>query len=332
MKISQIQLLITILIITVSCKEVVVSPYPDIIFEARSELPTGGRSTAVAFVINQRAYVALGRDFVNRPFNDCWEYNPETDSWSQKANFPGVGRVNAIAEVINGKAYVGLGFDPTKDAYKDSSILNYFWCYNPIDDSWQKKADFPKNSDGTPPSVNSCFSFSIDSCIYVGANFNGFKFDTEFWKYDTRNDSWQQIGNLPSRSTGAVSCTDGKRYFSGTGYQTVNDNCWWEYFPASDTWLKRKEMPDNGRLNAVSLSVENRFFVATGIHFGGTLTGGHLKSDIMEYNALKDVWYKRGELAGARENAVCFVIGNKAYIGFGENETSVYNDLWSFKP
>mgnify|MGYP001810071664 CR=1 FL=1 len=325
-------MLLCTFLFTVSCEEAEESPYPDIVFEARSSLPIGGRSTAVAFVINEKAYVSLGRYTNSQPLNDCWEYNPETDSWVKKTDFPGIGRVNAIAEVINGKAYVGLGFDPTKEAYKDSSILNDFWCYNPINNSWQKKADFPKKSDGTTPSVNSCFSFAIDSCVYVGANFNGFKFDTQFWKYDTRNDSWTQISDLPSRSTGAVSCTDGERYFSGTGYQTVNDNCWWEYFPASDTWLKRKEMPDNGRLNAVSLSIHNRFFVATGIHFGGTLTGGHLKSDIMEYDALKDVWYKRGNLPGKRENAISFIIGDKAYIGFGENETTIYNDLWCFKP
>ena len=317
---------------TVSCKEAEESPYPDIVFEARSSLPIGGRSTAVAFVINERAYVALGRNSGWQPLKDCWEYNPETDSWLQMADFPGVARVNAIAEVVNGKAYVGLGYNSTKTVYKDSTILNDFWTFNPIENSWQKKADFPKNADGSPSSVNSSFSFVFDSCIYVGANFNGFKFDTEFWKYDTRNDSWTQIKNLPSRSTGAVSCTNGKRYFSGTGYQTFNDNCWWEYLPSSDSWLKRKDMPDNGRLNAISLSIDDRFFVATGLHFAGTLTGGRVLSDIMEYDALRDVWYKRGDLPGARENAICFVIGDRAYIGFGENESSIFNDLWSFKP
>ena len=98
-------------------------------------------------------------------------------------------------------------------------------------------------------------------------------------------------------------------YFSGTGYETLNDHRWWEYFPSSDSWKQRRDMPDNGRLNAVALSVDHRFFVATGLHFGGTMTGGHLFSDILEYDATKDVWYRRGSMSGGkRQNAICFVI------------------------
>lgn len=332
MKKNLIYLFLFTLFFASSCNEVEDSPYPDIIFEAKKALPIEGRATSVAFVINEKAYVTLGRNSKRQALKDCWEYNPTSDSWNQKADFPGTGRVHAIAEVVNGKAYVGLGFDLKKSPYTEGSILNDFWAYNPTTNVWIKKTDFPKNADGTLSSVSCSFSFVVDSCIYIGANFNAWHFDTEFWKYDTRNDSWTQINDLPSRSTAAVSCSDGVRYFSGTGYQTVNDNCWWEYFPSSDSWVKRKDMPDDGRLNAVSFSVSNRFFVATGLYFAGTLTGGHVKSDIMEYDAIRDVWYKRGNLPNGRENAISFVIGDRAYIGFGENESTIFNDLWSFKP
>ncbi len=66
------------------------------------------------------------------------------------------------------------------------------------------------------------------------------------------------------------------------------------------------------------------------------MTGGHVKSDILEYDAIRNVWYERGKLpASGRENAITFTIGNKAYIGFGdvgENESlEILNDLWSFE-
>ena len=35
---------------------------------------------------------------------------------------------------------------------------------------------------------------------------------------------------------------------------------------------------------------------------------------------------------GNRENAISFVINDRAYIGFGENDHTVLNDLWSFEP
>ncbi|MPN35571.1 hypothetical protein SDC9_183069 [bioreactor metagenome] len=92
-------------------------------------------------------------------------------------------------------------------------------------------------------------------------------------------------------------------------------------------------MPDAGRINALSFSAENRFFVATGRHFAGEHTGGHLKSDLMEYNVSENHWTKVGDIpGGGRENAVSFVLQNKVYIGFGENEKEILNDLWYFEP
>jgi len=58
-----------------------------------------------------------------------------------------------------------------------------------------------------------------------------------------------------------------------------------------------------------------------------------LKADLFEYDAMRNVWYERGTLpGGGRENAVAFVVGGKAYIGFGENDQGMLNDLWSFTP
>ena len=58
-----------------------------------------------------------------------------------------------------------------------------------------------------------------------------------------------------------------------------------------------------------------------------------VKDDVVEYDAGKNVWYLRGVLpGGGRENAISFVINGKGYIGFGENDEGVLNDLWSFEP
>jgi hypothetical protein len=136
----------------------------------------------------------------------------------------------------------------------------------------------------------------------------------------------------PYRASGIACATDQHFYF-GTGYRTYNVNDWWEYFPVTDKWIQRKAMPDNGRENAVSLSINNRIFISTGRHFGGNLTGGHVDSDIIEYDIIHDVWYVRGTIpGGARENAIAFTINGIGYIGFGENDTDILNDFWSFEP
>ncbi|MHB9140624.1 MAG: Kelch repeat-containing protein, partial [Paludibacter sp.] len=107
----------------------------------------------------------------------------------------------------------------------------------------------------------------------------------------------------------------------------------WEYFPMNDTWTQRKSMPGNGRENAVSLTINDRIFIFSGRHFGGNLTGGEVKSDILEYDVARNIWYERGNLpASGRENALAFTLNGKGYIGFGENDTEVLNDFWSFEP
>ncbi len=311
-----------------SCDTPSDSPYPDILCTRLASLPGNGRSSAVGFAINGKGYVALGRDSLRNPLNDCWEYDPTENTWTQKAPFPGTARVKAMATTLNGKAYVGLGFNSLLQVYGDKkAYLTDLWMYNPIANEWTKKADFPGKS------TNACVSFTYNNDIYVGSGFDGYGFLPDFWKYKPSEDSWIRLKDFPGEPRfGSVICTNGERVFFGSGYKTDNANDWWEYYPESDLWKRVKNMPE-GRENAVTLSVDNRFFVSTGRFWGGNHTLGHLKSDILEYDARKDLWYNRGNVSDTgRENAISFVIDGKGYIGFGENDNAVLNDFWSFEP
>jgi N-acetylneuraminic acid mutarotase len=311
-----------------SCNEPVKSPYPVISFEKKTTLPGTGRASAVAFVIDGKGYVALGRTATRSgALNDCWQYDPALDSWSPKATYPGIARVKAMAAVVDGKAYVGLGYNISDGVYTGGNLQD-FWKYDPVTDSWSQAAGFPSTA------TDACVSFVLSNFIYVGEGFNEHSFTNEFWKYNTLNDSWTRLKDFPGDyRMGAVICAGTDHIYFGTGYRVGNYNDWWEYFPATDSWKQVKAMPDNGRVNAVSLAINNRYFVSTGRHWGGDLTGGHLISDIMEYDAIRNVWYDRGEIpAGARENAIAFTINGVGYIGQGENDTQIFNDFWSFVP
>jgi len=303
------------------------SPYTQITFIKKSGLPDGGRCSGVAFVANNKAYYTLGRNNEKQAKKNTFEYDPKQDKWIEKAEFPGIARVNAFAAVVNNIAYVGLGFNPLKGVYVADTNLKDFWSYNPVDNQWTRKADFPHVT------TNKCISFVLGDEIFVGFGFNGFGFDNDMWKYNIQTDKWLKLKKSTALNrAGAVACKNDKNIYFGTGYRTYNMNDWWEYFPETDSWEKRKSMPDNGRINAVSFSLNNRIFVATGHHFGGDMTTGRYNSDVLEYDTDKDVWYFRGNIPdGERENAVSFVIDGKAYIGFGENEKEVLNDLWSFE-
>jgi N-acetylneuraminic acid mutarotase len=272
----------------------------------------------------------LGRDSLGKSLSDCWKYDPTNNSWTEVAPFPDSARVKAIAAVVNGKAYVGLGFYLEKDNGMNNGVgmLKGFWMYTPETNKWTKKANFPSIA------ADACVSFVKNNEIYVGAGFNGLGFSNEFWKYNTLSDKWIQLNDFAGEArAGGISCGDSTHIYFGTGYQTTNENDWWEYFPQTDSWTKRKSMPDNGRENGVALTINGRYFVSTGRHFGGNYTGGNIKSDIIEYDAIRDVWYERGNIpSSGRENAISFTINGKGYIGFGENDNAVLNDLWSFEP
>ena len=68
--------------------------------------------------------------------NDFWEYDPATDTWTQKANFGGGARTGAVGFSIGTKGYVGTGIDANDLLRKD------FWEYDPVTNKWTRKANF----------------------------------------------------------------------------------------------------------------------------------------------------------------------------------------------
>jgi N-acetylneuraminic acid mutarotase len=330
---KQLSLLIIILLMQLlnSCIETATdSPYPPIHFSKIKNMPGNGRASAVAFSVNGKGYIALGRDSLGVSQKDCWEYDPTKDTWEEKEKFPGIARVKAIAAVVNGNAYVGLGYDLNKTNGMDNGlgILKDFWMYEPKIDHWTQKASLPSKA------ADACVSFVVNNEIYVGAGFDGLGFTNECWKYNTLNNEWIRLKDFSGTHRAvAIACGDSAHIYFGTGYKTMSLNDWWEYEPTSDSWTQKKSMPDNGRGNAVAFTLNNRYFVSTGQHFGGDLTGGHLKSDIMEYNPKANVWYNRGSIpTSGRENAIIFTINGKGYIGIGENKSLALKDMWCFQP
>ncbi len=295
-----------------------------------SSMPGSGRASAVAFAINGKGYLVTGRSGKNSKdsVNKLWEYDPELDVWTSKKSFPGKTRVKAVAQVINGKAYVGLGF--RGGAVVLSEFLSDFYSYDPLQNKWEKLAGFPGGD------TDGAFSFVMHNKIYVGSGYAYLTMRNYFWCYYPEDNRWVRLNDLQGDSRfGSVGCSDGEKAYYGSGFKAVNMNDWWEYDMVKDTWRERRNMPGK-RVQGTALTVGNRFFVSSGRYFNGKynlINPGKLYNDILEYEPARNRWHNRGEIPGGpRENAVSFVIGNKAYIGFGENDEGVLNDLWCFEP
>ena len=281
------------------------------------------RASASTFVIDNKAYVLSGRKAQRGDYlSDFWTYNPENDNWNMLQNIPFKGRVKGVAEVINGKAYVGLGFNGR--VYNDSSYLRDFWMYNPADSTWVRKADFPNNQ------TNASVSFVHNDDIYVC--FGYYETATKIvYKYSTTEDKWTEcdLAKIGHRF-GAVGCKYNNRFFLGLGFNSAMLNDWYEFYPESESWEKRAEVPQKGRIFHSALARNNEILILGGRFFGGTETREEFYEEILAYNTDKDKWTLRGYLPnGGRENMITFTVNGKCYFGCGENaEGEIFNDLY----
>lgn len=148
-----------------------------------NNFPSTGLDMAISFVIDDVAYVALGRYYdqsINGYNTTTYAYEVATDNWKKMQPFPGIGRTGSVSFVANGKGYVVGGYRE-KEAY-----TNEIWCFDPQNNSWSQKNNFPL-------ALTGCFTFTLNGEVYVGGGYNlkeNLK-NTTLYKYDIDTDSWR---------------------------------------------------------------------------------------------------------------------------------------------
>jgi hypothetical protein len=88
------------------------------------------RTGASGFAIHNKGYIGTGNDGIAAnvtPENDLWEYNPTTNTWTEKSSFWRTGRIEGIGFAIGDKGYMGLGYD--LDRSGDPYVTKDFWEY-----------------------------------------------------------------------------------------------------------------------------------------------------------------------------------------------------------
>jgi len=278
------------------------------------------RHRATAFNIGDKGYIGMGH--VNSAqhiiYKDIWEYDPATNSWTQKADFSGGLRYQCTAFSIGNIGYMGLGRN-SQDTYEKD-----FWAFNPIANLWYPIADFPGEE------RRGASGFKISGKGYVGLGQATSGYASDFYEYNPNTDSWLQMADfigLPR--TSAVSFVHNSKAYVGTGHTYGNAlKDFYEFTPSSNYWVQKADVGDTLRQDATGFMIYDKGYLGTGNNVDGSIN----YKDFWEYDFQNDSWLQVENFRGAaRRYMVSFVINNTAYCGTGTNGTNL-RDFWSYDP
>ena len=304
-------------ILLCACSHVPI-PEATIVVRECASMPCGGRASASACALNEKAYIFAGRMYAWDQLKDLWEYKPQTDTWTQHGEAPMKARVNAVIAANNDKLYLGLGYAAQR-AYQDTAYMHDWWEYTPASRQWKQLADFPS------PYTVASLSFAIDNHIYVmyGTGIPGFS--TEIWQYNIDTDTWVKTDNNPSRpkpNCGGRGAWSGGLYYYGTGYDTHNLTSWYSSDIKNDQWTICASIPGKGREFSACAANDTYVYLFGGQYFGGDITGGwEIFDSYMRYLPAKNQWEWCGQMpCGRAVNQIAFSINGKVYFGLGEDD------------
>jgi N-acetylneuraminic acid mutarotase len=293
-------------------------------WEKKTSFTASKRSRSVSFSIASRGYIVGGEDTLDLETNDCWEYDPGSDSWTQKATLPGPGRRDAVGFAIGLKGYCGTGIDAS-EAWA-GTVLSDFWEYSPVTNMWTAKASFPGNAGS---GVYFAAGFTDGNKGYVcGGKVGASYYSQELWQFNPATNSWVQKSSFPAGVRyGQMSFSlNGKGYVGCGTDENWFTSDFWEYNPATDFWLQKSNFPGSSRAFGSAFAVGNKGYMGMG-------TDGGFRDDWYEYDVTCDCWNVKATFpGGGRRSSPTFVITGAGYVMMGKGVTGKHRDLWEYHP
>ncbi|TMU50820.1 DUF5008 domain-containing protein [Flagellimonas algicola] len=215
------------------------------------------RNKGVGYNIDGKFYYGGGESNY-----DFWEYDPETEEWTQKADLGHLTdwRANAAAFSIDGKGYV---FGGTNALGEYSDMLEY----DPENNTWKNIPGPP--ADGRQGHI----AFAIGNKGYIGCGYTGDDQSlSDLWEYDPEQENpWSAISVPFKKRSEAISfVVEGKGYI-GLGYDSGTDeifNDLWEFDPVKNEWTKKLGFPGEERFSSSAVDLNGRGYVGLGYTFG----------------------------------------------------------------
>lgn len=184
-------------------------------WEQLKGFPGPGRRRGIGFSVDKYGYVTGGARIVNdswTPSDDCWKYDPSTDTWEQLADY---------ANLVTNDKYSYM--DPPAAVVTPDNMV--YLCgrellkFNPYTKVWTLLSNYPVQEN-----YNSYYGFFYNNKLYLGDS------DRRLYIYDPVSNTWNQEttgfdnGNLYHSSAIILD----NKIIIGFGYQSGV----WEFDPS----------------------------------------------------------------------------------------------------
>jgi N-acetylneuraminic acid mutarotase len=131
--------------------------------------PGNPRQAPCNFVLGNKAYIISGRltGTAGVVYNDVWEYNITSATWTQKNNLPFAGMFRGSAFVINGVGYIAYGLT------NNNNFNRSIYQYDQANDQWMQipNVNLPaRNYVGCAVTSNTAFFYGGQDSTYQITN------------------------------------------------------------------------------------------------------------------------------------------------------------------
>jgi N-acetylneuraminic acid mutarotase len=177
-----------------------------------ADFPGHNRNSAVAFSIGSKGYFVSGIYYDEQGYTffprDFWEYDPSSNSWTQRKDFPVYERQLAFGFSIGTSGYVASGaFEKT------------LYRYDQDNNTWTYIGDYPGKGNMY---IN---GFVIDNKCYLGMGYDGNSYSfADFWEFDPSGNSWKQMKSCPVGLEACLAFAIKNKGYIGIGFQHYMDN------------------------------------------------------------------------------------------------------------
>ncbi len=253
--------------------------------------------------------------------------------WTQKNDFPGIPRRGAVSFSLGSKGYL-IGGDAASVG-KPFQPLNDVWEYDPSNDSWTQKNDFPGGKS------LKLIDFTYNNYAYVGLGYNeNVQLRNNIWRYDAISDSWTEISVFPGeKRQDPIVFSIGNKAFIGAGAKANADGLhdFWEYDIELDSWRQKNSLDffaGRARTNAYASTSLNGVGYSYVWSFKQQPDGSFSSDPLfLEYNVNSDAWSSTFYGSFIWGNGAHTVIGekwyhfNKYFSFFDPNDSPVWGSL-----